>query len=279
MNFPHPEQLMPIIELALREDIGGGDVTSSAVFHDDETSEARIVAKENGVFCGGEMVNLIYRHLDPRIAVDVFVTDGARVARGTTAVECRGSTLALLAGERTVLNFIQRMSGIATRTRTIVDLLEESGIRILDTRKTAPGMRLLDKYAVAAGGGLNHRMGLYDMIMIKDNHIKAAGSISRAVERARGLHGTNYRIEVETTTLDEVREALEAGADIIMLDNMDVPAMEEAVGIIGRRSETEISGNLDEERIAEIKHLKVDYISIGALTHSVRAFDLSMRFL
>ena len=181
-------------------------------------------------------------------------------------------------GERTALNFFQRMSGIATKTASIVSLVEGSTIRILDTRKTLPGFRLLDKYSVKTGGGQNHRIGLYDMVMIKDNHIAAAGSITAAVRKVREKWADRFRIEVETTTLDEVQEALASNADIIMLDNMTTPVMEEAARIIAGKAQIEISGNMNEARIREVKHIPIDFISIGALTHSVEAFDWSMRF-
>ena len=189
-----------------------------------------------------------------------------------------GPVKSLLMGERTALNFLQRLCGIATRTHAVVRLLEGTGIEILDTRKTLPGFRLLDKYAVKAGGGRNHRMGLYDMVMIKDNHIKAAGSITAAVQKVRSVHDSRFSVEVEVTNQEETAEALNAGADIIMLDNMDREAMRAAIALIAGRARIEISGNMDEEKILALKDLKVDYISLGALTHSVTAFDLSLKF-
>lgn len=267
-----------VVELALREDIGTGDLTTAAIFGGGERCRARVIAKEQGIFCGGELAGIIYGKVDPAVKIDIIVRDGREISSGETALVCEGPTAGILTGERTVLNFLQRMCGIATKTGGIVSLLRGTGIEVLDTRKTAPGMRLLDKYAVKAGGGRNHRMGLFDMVMIKDNHIKGAGSIAEAVKKVRALHGDAFTVEVETTTLEEVREALEAGADIIMLDNMDTETMAGAVRIIKGKAKTEISGNVDERRIAELKKLKVDYISIGALTHSVKAFDLSMKF-
>jgi len=267
-----------IVELALREDIGSADITAAAIFRGGERCRARVIAKEKGLFCGGELAGIIYEKVDPAVNVDIIVRDGGEISSGETALVCEGPTAAILTGERTVLNFLQRLSGIATKTGGIVSLLRGTGIEVLDTRKTAPGMRLLDKYAVKAGGGTNHRMGLYDMVMIKDNHIQGAGSIAEAVKRVRALHGDAFTVEVETTTINEVREALEAGADIIMLDNMDTETMAGAVNIIDNKAKTEVSGNVDERRIAELKKLKVDYISIGALTHSVKGFDLSMKF-
>ncbi len=272
------EKVKDIILLALNEDIGEGDITSNAVFTGREQSEAYIVAKQDGVFCGGILVAYVYRTLDPSVTVTPVAGEGSHVRKGDTTTLIKGPTRSLLTGERTALNFAQRTSGIATKTAAITALLEGSGTALLDTRKTVPGLRLIDKYAVKAGGGANHRIGLYDMVMIKDNHIRAAGSISRAVEIVRTSYGSRYPIEVETTDLAEVSEAAGSGVDVIMLDNMDTRTMKEAVAIIGGRAKVEISGNVDEERIKEIKGLGVDYISMGALTHSVSAFDLSMKF-
>jgi nicotinate-nucleotide pyrophosphorylase (carboxylating) len=271
--------LTAIIQLALNEDIGSGDVTSNAIFKGTEESEAVIFAKEEGIFCGEDVIQFIYEEIDPKIKVSPEIRDGTQLKPGDIVSKISGSTKNILIGERTVLNFIQRMCGIATRTRNICSLLEETSITILDTRKTAPGFRLLDKYAVMTGGGLNHRMGLFDMVLIKDNHIKAAGGIREAVKRVKSAHGKKYRVEVEATNLDEVREALDSGADIIMLDNIDRETMQEACALIRGRAKIEISGNMDEEKIRDIMDLRVDYISIGALTHSVTAFDLSMRFV
>jgi nicotinate-nucleotide pyrophosphorylase (carboxylating) len=271
--------IMPIIQLALNEDIGSGDVTSDAIFKGSEVSEAVIFAKEEGIFCGGKIIQFIYEVIDPTIEVSPEVKDGTQLKPGDIVASISGSTKNILIGERTVLNFIQRLCGIATRTRNIRSLVEGTNITILDTRKTAPGLRLLDKYAVKTGGGFNHRMGLFDMVLIKDNHIKAAGGICEAVKRVKGAYGNKYQIEVEATTLDEVREALDAGADIIMLDNIDRETMQEACELIHGKAKIEISGNMDEEKIGNIIDLRVDYISIGALTHSVKAFDLSMRFV
>jgi nicotinate-nucleotide pyrophosphorylase (carboxylating) len=271
--------ILPIIQLALNEDIGTGDVTSNAIFNGTEESEAVIFAKEEGIFCGGKIIQFIYEVIDPAIEVSPEIKDGTQLKPGDIVANISGSTKNILIGERTVLNFIQRLCGIATRTRNLRSLLEGTRITILDTRKTAPGLRLLDKYAVKTGGGLNHRMGLFDMVLIKDNHIMAAGGIREAVKRVKGEYGNKYRIEVEATTLDEVREALDSGADIIMLDNIDRETMQEACELIRGKAKIEISGNMDEEKIGSIMDLKVDYISIGALTHSVKAFDLSMRFV
>lgn len=273
-----PEQVSKLIELALEEDIRDGDVTSRSIFTPEDRIRASIVAKSQGVFCGMDLVCHVYNFIDAKVTVTPEVVDGSQVEKGDLICRIDGPTISVLEGERTVLNFIQRMSGIATMTNLYAEILKESSISILDTRKTLPGFRILDKYAVACGGGKNHRMGLYDMVMIKDNHIRAAGSVQRAVDQVREHHGSEYKIEVETTNLNEVREAIDAGADIIMLDNMDRATMENGIKIIQGRASIELSGNMDKKRIQALRDLDVDYISIGALTHSVMAFDLSMKF-
>lgn len=277
-ELPCIEDIDAIIRLAIEEDIGSGDVTSDALFTGEEMSSARIVARQSGVFCGGPIVAAVYRRIDPRVDVEPIKKEGERISPGDTVALVNGRTKSVLAGERTALNFLQRMSGIATKTSGICEALAGTGVTLLDTRKTLPGFRLLDKYSVRTGGGTNHRMGLYDMVMIKDNHIKAAGGIGEAVRRVRAAHGDSFTIEVEATNIDEVREALESGADIIMLDNMDIRAMQKCAQLCSGRAKTEISGNLDEERISLLRGLKVDFISMGALTHSVAAFDFSMKF-
>lgn len=271
-------QIKDIIDLALNEDIGTGDITTGAIFDGTENSEAIILSKNSGIFCGADIIKHIYSVVDKNVVIDIQCQDGSRIQYGDMVAHLKGSTKSILIGERTMLNFIQRMSGIATKTDELAVLLEGTSIKILDTRKTVPGLRLLDKYAVLAGGGSNHRFGLYDMVMIKDNHISAAGSISNAVSLVRQRYGNTYQIEVETGTLDEVREALEAKIDIIMLDNMDKALMQQSLDIIQGTVKVEVSGNMDKERIKDIRDLKIDFISLGALTHSVRAFDLSMKF-
>lgn len=274
----NPNQLKPLIKMAFEEDIRGCDVTSEAIFDGTEQSEAYIMAKADGVFCGGTVIETVYQELDPNVKVEILCKDGSKVKQGDITAEISGPTKSILIGERTVLNFIQRMSGIATKTSEIVKLVENTDIRILDTRKTLPGFRMLDKYSVNAGGGTNHRIGLFDMVMIKDNHIKAAGSITKAVDKVRTKWGDRYKIEVETTNLKEVKEAADAGGDILMLDNMDKETMSKALDIIHGRAKVEISGNMTASKIKNLKDLKIDFISIGALTHSVEAFDLSMKF-
>ena len=269
---------LPLIRLAVAEDISTGDVTSEAIFSGEEKSSAYIMAKQDGIVCGGDLVKWVYAELDPSVTVEQIVPDGVAIDKGKTVITIDGPTKSILEGERIALNFFQRMSGIATKTHSIVKLTEGTSISILDTRKTLPGFRLLDKYAVKCGGGKNHRIGLYDMVLIKDNHIKAAGSITNAVEKVRAEWNDRFRIEVETTNLDEVSEAVRERADIIMLDNMDVETMRKATEIIAAKAKIEISGNMDAEKISGVRSLKIDFISIGALTHSVDAFDWSMKF-
>ncbi len=272
------EDINTLIGLAITEDIGSGDVTTRAVFDKDHESLAKIISKESGIFCGGEIVSYVYRQIDPQVKVKINIADGAHINRNDVAVELSGKTVSLLEGERTSLNFLQRMCGIATFSNETAKLLSGTKIKILDTRKTLPGFRLLDKYAVKTGGGENHRMGLYDMVLIKDNHIKAAGGITQAVGKVKLAYGNKFRIEVEASNINEVKEALENKADIIMLDNMRTSVMAECVSIINKKALIEVSGNVDEKRISELKKLDIDFISMGALTHSVLAFDLSMKF-
>lgn len=273
LNF---KAIRPVIDYALNEDIGSGDITTNSLIPYDLQSKATMVAKSSGIIAGLEVAEYVFRTLSPAIVMKTFVKDGEQVEKGTIILEVTGSYRALLTGERLALNFLQRMSGIATMTAACVKALAGYKTKILDTRKTVPGLRLLDKYAVLMGGGTNHRIGLYDMVLIKDNHIKVAGGITHAVVQIKQSIPATMKIEVETTTLDEVKEALGAGADIIMLDNMGSAAMAECVKIIGGRASVEASGNMTLERLKEVAATGVDFISIGALTHSVTAFDISM---
>lgn len=265
-----------LVSLAIAEDIGEGDITSRAIFSESGSSSATIISKQDGVLCGNDMLRCVYEIIDPHVSVTHAVQDGGRIRNGDAVASISGPTISVLSGERIALNFMQRMTGIATRTSAVVSLLEGTRIQLLDTRKTAPGFRMLDKYAVRIGGGTNHRMGLYDMIMIKDNHIRAAGGVAHAVKMVRDRYGSRFTVEVEAADLKEVEEAVVSGADIIMLDNMDKTTMIRAVDLIGKRARIEVSGNMDEKRIKELRDLDVDYISMGSLTHSVTAFDLSM---
>ena len=270
------EQIKTLIEQALKEDIGNGDITTNALIPDAMTSAATMVAKASGVVAGMDIAEAVFRFLSPQIVWKPFVKDGDKVEKGTILVEMSGPFRALLSGERLALNFLQRMSGIATMTSLFVEKVADYGTKILDTRKTVPGLRLLDKYAVKAGGGENHRIGLYDMVLIKDNHIKVAGGIKKAVEQIRNKVPSGIKIEVETTTIAEVAEALEMTVDIIMLDNMSNETMKTCVKLIKHRAKVEASGNMNLERVKEVAATGVDYISIGALTHSVTALDISM---
>ena len=265
-----------LIENALKEDIGNGDITTNALIPDSMNSSATMVAKADGIIAGMNVAEAVFRYLSPQISWNPFVQDGDSIKKGDLLVEMSGPFRSLLTGERLALNFLQRMSGIATMTSLFVAQVAGTGTKILDTRKTVPGLRLLDKYAVKAGGGENHRIGLYDMVLIKDNHIKVAGGIKKAVEQIRINLPSGMKIEVETTTIQEVKEAIEMKADIIMLDNMNNETMKRCVELINHQAKVEASGNMSFERIKEVAATGVDYISIGALTHSVMALDISM---
>lgn len=265
-----------IIEMALFEDLrASGDVTSDAIFRSENFSY-RLVAKESGILCGTDIFKRVMLIVDPRIELNFSYSDGDRVRNGDIIADVSGPVRSVLKAERTALNLLSHLSGIATRTSLFV---AETGGRcvILDTRKTLPGYREIQKYAVRCGGGSNHRMGLYDMVLIKDNHSDAAGGIAAAVAKIRSLYGSAFRVEVETRNTGEVMQAVEAGADRIMLDNMSTEEMKRSVDLIARRAETEASGNMKLERIAEVSMTGVDYISVGELTHSVRAFDFSLK--
>ncbi len=265
-----------IIELAIEEDTGEGDITTNALIPAQSRAYAKFTAKSDGVISGIGIIKKVFEHFDTSIVFNPLVLEGERVKVGDNILEIAGSFRALLSGERTALNILQRMSGIATATAQYAEALEGTGTMILDTRKTAPGMRVLDKMAVAAGGGKNHRMGLFDMALIKDNHIKVAGGITNAIKQVRMSIKPGVKIEVETTSIKEVEEALANKADIIMLDNMDIDTMKRAVELIGNRAQTEASGNITLKRVKEIAKTGVNYISSGALTHSVTALDISM---
>ncbi len=270
------ESVAALIQRAFQEDLGSGDVTTNAIVEEDNRSEAVWISREEGILTGLDLARAVFQKLDSAISWQANFVDGDAIQEGAKIVAFRGRTRALLSGERIALNFVQRLSGIATLTNQFVRAVEDFPARILDTRKTVPGFRLLDKYAVKAGGAVNHRMGLYDLAMIKDNHIIAAGGIENAVAAVRRSK-PDIRIEVETTTRKEVQEALDAGADIIMLDNMSNELMKQAVRLIDGRAETEASGNVNLASVKQIAETGVDFISIGALTHSVKAFDISQK--
>lgn len=270
------EEIKSVIDYSLKEDIGNGDITTNSLIPIDLQTKATMVAKSTGVIAGLALAEYVFRTLSADITWKAFVNDGDKVSKGDILLEISGSYRALLTGERVALNFLQRMSGIATMTANYVDTLKDYKTKILDTRKTVPGLRLLDKYAVKMGGGTNHRIGLYDMVLIKDNHIKIAGGITNAVTQIKKNLPGGIKIEVETTTIEEVKEALATGVDIIMLDNMSNNTMADSVKIINGRVKVEASGNMTMERLKEVAATGVDFISIGALTHSVSAFDISM---
>ncbi len=266
-----------LIELALEEDIGSGDITTDHLVDPQAMGKGDIVAKENMVVAGLDLACRVFQRIDADIKFHSPFTDGDGVQVGDTVVELSGRLSTLLTGERTALNFLQRLSGIATLTRDYVTQLKGKDVKLLDTRKTTPGWRELEKYAVRVGGGTNHRMGLYDAVLIKDNHIAAAGSITEAVKRIGAKVPDATIIEVETDTLDQVREAVDAGAHIILLDNMTTDQIRTAVSLVGGRARLEVSGGITKSRLAELSDTGIDYISSGALTHSAQAVDLSMR--
>ena len=268
-----------LIMEALREDISGEDVTTNAVMKQAVTGEVELIAKQEGVVARLAVFRRVFELLDPQTVTEFYVNDGDRVEKGLLMGKVRGDIRVLLSGERVALNYLQRMSGIATYTRKTADLLKGSGVKLLDTRKTTPNMRIFEKYAVRVGGGFNHRYNLSDGVLLKDNHINAAGGVKEAVRLAREYAPFVRRIEVETEDLDMVREALEAGADIIMLDNMSIEEMREAVNLIDGRAETECSGNVTADNIKELISTGVNYISSGALTHSAPILDISMKNL
>ena len=271
------EQIKKLIEHALFEDIGSGDITTEAIIPETSTSSAVMLAKQELVLAGLEVSREVFLHLDPRVQFTAYAKDGKRMHAGTEIARLSGNTRALLMGERVALNLLQHMSGIATLTAKYVEKIKGMKAVVLDTRKTLPGLRQLEKYAVRMGGGNNHRFGLYDGVLIKDNHIKAAGSIIDAVEKVRKRACHTLKIEVETKTLEEVMEALDAGVDIIMLDNMQIDTMQEAVKLINGRALVEASGNVTLELIWHIAETGVDFISSGSLTHSAPAADISMK--
>lgn len=267
-----------IIKTALSEDINYIDSTADLLIPEESVSEAYFLAKADGVLCGSKVAARVFTMLDPSIEVKFLVNDGDRVAKGIKLATIKGHTREMLKAERTALNIIQHMSGIATYTRQCVDAVEGTKASIADTRKTLPGLRALQKYAVRIGGGRNHRYNLTDAAMLKDNHIDAYGGITAAVKTLRERAGHMLQIEVETRNLDEVKEALECGVNVIMLDNMSLEEMTEACGLIGGRAKAEASGNVTLDNIRAVAETGVDIISLGALTHSVRAFDISMKW-
>ena len=273
--FDHPT-VARLIATSLEEDLGRGDVTTLATIPPDRTAQGKITAKADLTIAGLPLVGQILKVVDPAAGVRVLVAEGSAVKKGEVVVELWGNAVALLSAERTILNFLQHLSGVATLTRRFVAAVAGTACKIIDTRKTLPGFRLLDKYAVTQGGGTNHRLGLDDGVLIKDNHIAVCGGVGSAVRQTRSRASALLRIEVECTTLAEVQEALDARADIILLDNMATSQISEAVRLVSGRALLEASGNMSLERVCEVAETGVDFISVGALTHSAPAVDLSM---
>jgi nicotinate-nucleotide pyrophosphorylase (carboxylating) len=272
--IPQVEQL---IDLAIEEDIGPGDITTDSLVPPDLEGQAFILAKEPLVLAGLETARRVFARFDDQIVIEAAKGDGDLVQAGETFIQLTGKLAALLKAERIALNFLQRLCGIATHVRAYMEEIGDSAVRLVDTRKTTPGWRVLEKYAVRVGGAANHRMGLYDGVLIKDNHIAACNGVKPAIDRARKNVSHLVKVEVEVSTLEEVGQALSADADVIMLDNMDVPLIKQAVDLIGQKALKEVSGNVTRDRLKELAETGVDIISIGALTHAARAVDISMQ--
>lgn len=268
-----------LIREALREDISSEDVTTNSVMKEAVKGEVDLICKQDGIIAGLDVFRRVFQLLDEKTEVEFYCADGDEVKKGQLMGKVTGDIRVLLSGERVALNYLQRMSGIASYTHSVAELLKGSGTKLLDTRKTTPNMRIFEKYAVRVGGGYNHRYNLSDGVLLKDNHIGAAGSVARAVKMAKEYAPFVRKIEVEAENLDMVKEAVEAGADIIMLDNMSSEEMKEAIRVIGGRAETECSGNVTKENIGRLVSLGVDYISSGALTHSAPILDISLKNL
>jgi len=268
-----------LIEAALKEDMPQGDITSESIIPPDSESEAIILAKEEGILAGIDVAERVFCKIDPSVVFKKKLSDGQTFKKGMTLATIRGNSISLLKGERTALNFLQKMSGIATTTWKFVRALQGTKTKILDTRKTTPGLRSLEKYAVRMGGGLNHRFNLSEMVLIKDNHLRLVDSISQAVKRAREKIKPGVRVEVEATNFEEVQEAVQSGADMIMLDNMPIEKIKEAVKWVKGKIPLEVSGKVTLKRVKEIASLGVDFISVGSLTHSSKSVDISIEIL
>ncbi|QGU00504.1 Quinolinate phosphoribosyltransferase [decarboxylating] [Candidatus Syntrophocurvum alkaliphilum] len=276
MNFLRLDE---IILRALEEDIGHSDITTSNLIPSDQMSKARFYAKADGIVAGINVSKAVFEFIDHEIEFEILIEDGQPISEGDTIATVKGKTATLLTGERTALNFLQRLSGIATKTKQMTELIKYNKAEIVDTRKTTPGLRVLEKYAVSVGGARNHRFGLYDGVMIKDNHIKAVGSIQKAVTLVRNKIPHTINIEIEVETLEQLQEALESKAEIIMLDNMSVDEMKKAVEITDGQAILEASGGINEDTLPDIAKTGVDYISVGALTHSAISLDISFDLL
>ena len=275
MNL-NKKKVLEIIDNAINEDIWTGDITTEAVVNEDCMGEGILLAKESGVIAGLEVAKLVFQSIDNEIKFQSLAAEGDYVKSGTEIAQVRGKAKSILTAERLALNFLQRMSGIATKTAKYKELVGDYDVRIVDTRKTTPGLRILEKYAVQVGGGDNHRLGLYDAVMIKDNHISAAGGIKEAVEKARTNVPHTMKIEVETESLDEVKEAVAVNADIIMLDNMSTGLMKEAVELVDNQTIVEASGGITAATIKEVAATGVDVISLGTLTHTIKSLDINL---
>ena len=271
-------QIDKIIELALEEDIGSGDITTLSTIPENTTAHGRFIAKQDTVICGIDVAERVFHKIDKNVCFKAYFCDGDKVKIGDVIAEVDGNARSMLTAERCALNIMQRLSGVAQRTSECVEMVKGTKAKIADTRKTTPGMRALEKYAVRIGGGTNHRYNLADGVLIKDNHIAAAGSITAAVTNARKFIPHTLKIEVEVETFDQLNEALEAGADIIMLDNMTNEQMAECVKMVSGRALLEASGNMDRRNLYEVAKTGVDIISIGALTHTIKAADISLKF-
>jgi nicotinate-nucleotide pyrophosphorylase (carboxylating) len=268
-----------LVDGALKEDMPAGDITSENIIPPESISEAIILAKEDGILAGIYVAKRVFEKIDPSISFRIHRKDGEEIKRGDKLAVLKGPSISLLKGERTALNFLQRLSGIATETSKFSSVLKNTKTKVLDTRKTTPGLRKLEKYAVKMGGGENHRLNLSEMVMIKDNHLKIIGSISEAIRLAKKRIKSGIRVEVEATSLKEVKEAVKCGADIIMLDNMPLNEMKDAVDWISGRVPVEVSGNVTLSKAKKIAQIGVDFISVGALTHSYKSLDISMELL
>lgn len=278
-EFP-VEDALTMIRLALSEDVRTGDVTSEFTIPEGQRETARLIAKEAGTLAGLPVIPLVFAELKAEVKVTFYKHDGDKVEKGDLIAELEGTTRDLLTGERTLLNFIQQLSGVATVASKYAEALKPGKTEILDTRKTVPGFRTLQKYAVRAGGGSNHRMGLFDMVLVKDNHIAASGGVLEALENVKAHNVKNLKVEMEVENLDDLQKLLHKGVDVIMLDNMDKATMQRAVEIVrksGDQVKLEASGNMNLERVKDLASVGLDYISVGALTHSVKALDISMR--
>jgi nicotinate-nucleotide pyrophosphorylase (carboxylating) len=272
----NPIAVDEIVRRALLEDIGAGDITTEATVPADKLATAVLLVKEEGVLCGQSVAQAVFRTYDPSLTYEILVPEGSKVVAGTEVARISGNARSILTAERVALNFLQRMSGIASITRRLSDSIKYYHARLVETRKTTPGLRILEKYAVRVGGGLNHRYGLHDAILIKDNHIAVAGGVRQAIVAARKVASHTSRVEVEVDTLEQLQEALDGGADIILLDNMDPDTMRKAVEMTAGKATLEASGGITAANLEEVARTGVDIISMGALTHSVKSLDISL---